>query len=65
MSFEKSDSIIMNDHKYKYIREIRNIITEETAVLREDECGSFWFCNKAESTELIEKEKQAKIRQHE
>ena len=58
MSFEKSDSIIMNDHKYKYIREIRNIITEETAVLCEDECGSFCFCSKAEWTELVEKEKQ-------
>ena len=57
MSFEKSDSIIMNDH-YKYIREIRNIITEETAVLCEDECGSFCFCSKAEWTELVEKEKQ-------
>ena len=33
MSFEKTDTITLNDHKYKYIREIRNIITEETAVL--------------------------------
>ena len=63
MSFEKTDTITLNDHKYKYIREIRNIITEETAVLCE--CGSFWFCSKAEWTELIEKEKQAKIVQYE
>lgn len=48
MSFEKTDTITINDHKYKYIREIRNIITKETAVLCEDECGSFWFCSKAE-----------------
>ena len=65
MSFEKTDTITLNDHKYKYIREIRNIITEETAVLCEDECGSFCFCSKAEWAELIEKEKQAKIVQYE
>ena len=46
MSFEKSDAIILNDHKYKYIREIRNIITEETAVLCE------WYAPFMEDSEI-------------
>ena len=46
MSFEKTDTITLNDHKYKYIREIRNIITEETAVCL------WWYAPFMEDSEI-------------
>ena len=46
----------------KTLTGIKEIIalSRKTAVLCEDECGSFCFCSKAEWTKLIEEEIQAK-----
>lgn len=36
---------ILNGEKYTYVNKIKNIITNETAVLCKDECGNFYFCS--------------------
>lgn len=36
---------ILKGEKYTYVNRIRNIITDETAVLCKDECGNFYFCS--------------------
>ncbi len=36
---------ILNGEKYTYVNKIKNIITNETAVLCKDECGNFCFCS--------------------
>lgn len=35
---------ILKGEKYTYVNKIKNIITNETAVLCKDECGKFYFC---------------------
>ncbi len=36
---------ILNGEKYTYVNRIKNIISDETAVLCKDECGKFYFCS--------------------
>ena len=36
---------ILKGEKYIYVNRIKNIITDETAVLCKDECGNFYFCS--------------------
>ena len=36
---------ILKGEKYTYVNRIKNIITDETAVLCKDECGKFYFCS--------------------
>ena len=36
---------ILKGEKYTYVNKIKNIITNETAVLCKDECGNFCFCS--------------------
>lgn len=36
---------ILKGEKYTYVNRIKNIITNETAVLCKDECGNFYFCS--------------------
>ena len=39
---------ILKGEKYTYVNKIKNIITNETAVLCKDECGNFCFCSTEE-----------------